>query len=378
MLDTRLLVAIASALGIVAAAPPARAATCTFESGVVTIQLAAAESTTIKGVDGVLTVGGAACAATADVVEAHILGVDGTNEIVWIRLGRFTDVAAIHWTVELGTGKLDSMRLVAPTSGTTLRVGSFADGTHGIDLDKNGEVDVSLVGVEQCVFQGGRGPDVFRATLPPAAGAMPFTGKASFHGNEGDDLLVGGAGRDLLSGGDGSDELRGGDSAAFAERTDDVMNGGAGDDIIHGGPGDDSISGGEGNDSLFGEEGDDYINEGVALEQTTSNGDDLIDGGPGLDMAAYYYRQVSITVDLSLGVGGQAGESDTLASIERALGGVGDDLLIGSDANDWLYGSAGNDVLRGGAGLDRLYCDAGDDSWSDAADQAFDCEHLLP
>ncbi|HUF85977.1 MAG TPA: M10 family metallopeptidase C-terminal domain-containing protein [Thermohalobaculum sp.] len=59
------------------------------------------------------------------------------------------------------------------------------------------------------------------------------------------------------------------------------------------------------------------------------------------------------------------------AVIEQAVGGGGNDRLIGNAAdnllagmggNDRLYGGAGNDILQGGAGNDLLYGEAGNDT----------------
>ena len=47
--------------------------------------------------------------------------------------------------------------------------------------------------------------------------------------------------------------------------------------------------------------------------------------------------------------------------IENALGGAGNDTLIGNDAGNQLSGGGGNDILKGGAGNDRLIGGAGDD-----------------
>lgn len=47
--------------------------------------------------------------------------------------------------------------------------------------------------------------------------------------------------------------------------------------------------------------------------------------------------------------------------IEGALGGSGDDRLIGNDADNFLSGNTGNDVLLGGPGDDRIESQAGSD-----------------
>jgi len=51
-------------------------------------------------------------------------------------------------------------------------------------------------------------------------------------------------------------------------------------------------------------------------------------------------------------------------SIENALGGAGDDSLLGNSLNNVLNGGAGNDTLTGGAGNDTLQGGSGSD-WLD-------------
>lgn len=48
-------------------------------------------------------------------------------------------------------------------------------------------------------------------------------------------------------------------------------------------------------------------------------------------------------------------------TIENAIGGAGNDTLIGNSANNILRGGAGNDVLEGGSGSNTLFGDAGYD-----------------
>lgn len=49
------------------------------------------------------------------------------------------------------------------------------------------------------------------------------------------------------------------------------------------------------------------------------------------------------------------------ATIENAVGGAGNDLLIGNSTGNWLMGGAGNDILAGGDGSDVLLGGAGAD-----------------
>ncbi|OAT24985.1 serralysin family metalloprotease [Proteus myxofaciens] len=57
--------------------------------------------------------------------------------------------------------------------------------------------------------------------------------------------------------------------------------------------------------------------------------------------------------------------------IEEAIGGSGNDIIIGNDADNWLSGGAGNDIIYGGAGNDHIYGGAGQDTlWGAGRDIA--------
>ncbi len=254
-------------------------------------------------------------------------------------------------------------------------------------------------------------------------------------GDGGDDVLLGGDGDDLLQGGDGLDDLYGDagidtvvyqaesdahgrrfkidlesgstlwadkDAGAFrdedvADALDSVENavggshddvivgsaesnvllGGGGDDKLSGGGGDDKLSGGDGDDILRGGDGDDLLQGG--------DGDDKLSGGEGIDTVVYLAESASekrrFKIDLDAGKtlhadphssGGfqESDVADTLDSIENAVGGMYDDIMVGSDGGNFLSGlgghdrikgEQGDDVLDGGAGNDRLWGGDGDD-----------------
>ncbi len=82
-------------------------------------------------------------------------------------------------------------------------------------------------------------------------------------------------------------------------------------------------------------------------------GNDTLNGGAGTDVVSYAGATAGVTVDLAAGTASDGmGGSDTLISIENA---------IGSAFNDTLGGSADNNQLQGGAGADRLIGGAGND-----------------
>ncbi len=66
-----------------------------------------------------------------------------------------------------------------------------------------------------------------------------------------------------------------------------------------------------------------------------------------------YGRPGGVRVDLSRSRAGT--EEDILSRVDDALGGVGDDVLIGTPASNTLTGGPGADRLVGGAGNDTIY-----------------------
>jgi hypothetical protein len=149
-----------------------------------------------------------------------------------------------------------------------------------------------------------------------------------------------------LRGGRGDDALTTQASAADISggTGDDALTGGGGDDLIVGGPDEDRLHGGPGDDSLAGDQP--YPRARAAH--------DRLHGGAGRDSASWASHEDPVTIDLRRGVGGEAGERDRLRSIEDAVGGARDDVLIGDDGANSLLGGDGDDVILGLGGNDRL------------------------
>ncbi|HWM10313.1 MAG TPA: calcium-binding protein [Solirubrobacteraceae bacterium] len=152
-------------------------------------------------------------------------------------------------------------------------------------------------------------------------------------------ILTGGAGDDELIGGDGNDALNGGTDA-------DRLSGGSGTDTLNGDWGDDSLTGGPGADTF--------------------------NGGAGTDVADYSTRVSAVTVWIdALANDGAPGEADIVKTdVENAIGGAGNDTMLGGalanvlwggDGHDSIDGEAGNDTLDGGDGDDALAGGAGTD-----------------
>ncbi|MBC8109268.1 MAG: hypothetical protein H7Z14_21970, partial [Anaerolineae bacterium] len=133
-----------------------------------------------------------------------------------------------------------------------------------------------------------------------------------------------------------------------------TIEAGAGADTVNGGGGADTINGGDGNDELNGNDGDDRIDPGI--------GNDTSDGGAGTDTYTYQSRSDDVTVDINGGNSGAAGETDSSANMDNAVGGTGNDNIIGNADNNILGGSDGNDTVQTGAGNDQIFGDAGTDT----------------
>lgn len=179
-----------------------------------------------------------------------------------------------------------------------------------------------------------------------AVASDPALSRASGGGAK---VVTGGAGNNVLNGTEGADTISdpGGTNTLNGFGGDDRMTGGTGFDTLNGGLGKDLLNGGKGNDLLFGDDDDDTLIGG--------DGNDLLDGGAGFDTADYSSASVGVTVDLNILTAQNTGMgSDTLAGIERLVGGGKNDTLIGDGGNNTLEGGLGNDVLSGGDGVDTL------------------------
>jgi Ca2+-binding RTX toxin-like protein len=121
--------------------------------------------------------------------------------------------------------------------------------------------------------------------------------------------------------------------------------------------GDDVVVGTPANDLLCGVGGNDVLRGGA--------GDDVLIGGPGTDIADYSTAASGVSVDIAAGTSSGQG-TDTLTSVEGAIGSAGADVLAGDDGNNRLTGGDGADRLIGREGNDTL--DGGDGE--DTADYA--------
>jgi Ca2+-binding RTX toxin-like protein len=176
--------------------------------------------------------------------------------------------------------------------------------------------------------------------------------------------------------GDGNDTFR--MLPGNAASQDEQALGGTGDDTLTGGDGTDFLDGGPGRDELHGGAGSDTLSDSDAHGALRS---DLLDGGTNPtpsratgqagDVVDYTDRHLPVRVDLPQQRGGAKGEGDRLAGVEGAVGGHGDDTLIGTDGPNLLgdaqqfvsslHPRTGTDHVSGGGGGDVLISHDGRD-----------------
>ncbi len=151
---------------------------------------------------------------------------------------------------------------------------------------------------------------------------------------------------DVIRAGGGNDRV-----AGFAG--DDRLTGGAGHDLMFGGAGNDRFFGGAGNDSYY---GGNYRGD-------PDGGSDTVDYSSSA--ANLQIRLADAWVGGAYTVAGARGAdigSDTFHDIEHAVGGAGNDALVGSGLANRLHGGAGNDTLTGAGGADLLHGGSGRDT----------------
>ena len=359
----RTIVSIAAVLAALGTSASAQGAvTCSFGLGTATVSMSAAGDSGSIAIGtganaGRIMVGVTACgAATATSTDTILVnGTTGAENItIDLSGGQFapgvavegSGLSEIEFVVDLSTGVLDRVTFSGSAGDDSIVLGA-----SGANLDGDDDVDVTLTGVELGTANGSDGAD-----LVSGAGDIVTGGATSLfltvNGDSDDDVLAGGQGDDTITGGTGNNTLSGGD----------------GDDTLTGGPGDDTLAGGMGGDTLTGGLGNDVFDEGDSL-----SGTDTMAGGGGSDRLTYAARSAGVTVTMD-GVfdDGEAGESDNVgADIEDAIGGVGDNLLVGSTAGNDLTGGPGNDIIDGGSGDDTLSGGLGNDRQTGGAGNDF-------
>ena len=148
------------------------------------------------------------------------------------------------------------------------------------------------------------------------------------------------AGLDYIEAGAGNDTVYAGDK-------DDIVIAGSGDDLVFAGAGNDFINLGAGQDRVDAGAGDDTI---VMDAEDFDNNlfiNQIVYGGEGFDTVIIKDDQ-GVNFDMEL------------TSVEKFVGGSGNDNVLGSSGDDIIYGGAGADTYLTGAGDDTVYIDKED------------------
>ena len=115
---------------------------------------------------------------------------------------------------------------------------------------------------------------------------------------------------------------------------------------------------------------DEFDDFGVVLDQR-----DTLAGSSGIDTLNAAAVTGDLVIDLVIGSSDTliAGETVMMVDIgngdiENAIGGDGNDTLIGNTVANKLFGERGNDTIDGGAGYDTIRGGAGNDTIDGGAD----------
>jgi hypothetical protein len=126
-----------------------------------------------------------------------------------------------------------------------------------------------------------------------------------------------------------------------------------------GGPGADRLDAAQAASAqLSGGDGADVLMGGYSSNTLTGGpGPDAISGGAGFDTVSYADHTTGVAVRLGGSTDdGAPGEGDSIArDVERAIGGAGNDLIVGTNGSDQLVGGNGDDRLEGLGGNDFLW-----------------------
>jgi len=129
------------------------------------------------------------------------------------------------------------------------------------------------------------------------------------------------------------------------------------------------VNGTSGADTLIATDDDDFIlaRVGDDLVIGTGLGDDNFGGGGGFDTISYAGTSTDVIIDLNNSEASDRNSadnsvgSDVILGFEGAIGGSGDDLIIGTTGRNTLSGGNGEDTISGGSNADILSGNQGDD-----------------
>ncbi len=181
------------------------------------------------------------------------------------------------------------------------------------------------------------------------ATAIGYNAANTFHGNDGNDFIVGGALNDRIDGGNHNDRLFGnaGEDMLVGSYGHDQLFGSTGNDTLYAGEGLDYLDGGSGDDLIMAVEDDEFLLPILESVPGPFYGvgklyEDEIHGGSGKDVI---FAGAS---DIVYADGGD----DIIHLVNYtpgpgiipgwAVGDAGNDVILGSDMEDWIFTGSHN------------------------------------
>jgi len=337
--------------------------------------------TTGIGDDTISALNGSGTISAGDGTNSIIIG-DGNNTII---AGTGTD------TVTAGNGN-NTFNLGSGNNTITAGNGNntFISGDGNDNYTAGNGTNIFRAGLGTNSYTGGTGSNTIdyslltttAVTLSLLAGTASGTGLSdtlsgiqnvtgtdfadTITGNTLANTIYGGAGNDTITGGSGNDTMYGGNG-------NDTITGGTGNDTIYAGDGDNTVyTGTAGTDIIYGGTGNNtFIAQHAGVTYNGTNGAAILAGV--YNTVNYSADTAGMTINLlsGFGSGGLANgdvyiETSTngVSTINKIIGGSGNDTFTDSNGNDYIDGGNGNNTFNIYNGTDIVIAGSGNDYFS--------------
>lgn len=305
--------------------------------------------------------------------------ITGIENVHWVQGSNFDDTinaadSAVIFTAGTVLGMGGSDHLIAGSrthmmdggDGDDVVDGRPGEGVSELRGGAGNDTIYTNLGTSICMAYGDAGNDIIHAYVGAYGGSgndtiyaygYPYSSPYGYHGDEGDDTIVGssendgiwgGSGADILSGGAGNDGI--GSAGIFVSGMDPIYDDmGLEHDVLSGGDGNDAFRAGYGDD-VDGGDGDDYLylslggaTTGVVIDTAMfESGDPLIIAGGTIQNVERIENLRLTEFDDNLVIG----DHGYYSSFHL---GAGDDLVSSLHGGPSIYGGDGNDRLITGA-----------------------------